>query len=91
MGLQSQTLLSTHTYLRQSHSIYSNLHLVLTHGITQNIVLSLLHGVLLGVSGSIQFGSVIQSCPTLCHPMNRSTPGLPVHQQLPEFTQTHVH
>ena len=32
-----------------------------------------------------------QSCPTLCNPMNRSTPGLPVHHQLPEFTQTHVH
>ena len=38
-----------------------------------------------------QFSSVTQSCPTLCDPMNRSTPGLPVHQQLPEFTQTHVH
>ena len=35
--------------------------------------------------------SVIQSCPTLCDPMNHSTPGLPVHHQLPEFTQTHVH
>ena len=34
--------------------------------------------------------SVAQSCPTLCDPMNRSTPGLPVHHQLPEFTQTHV-
>ena len=37
-----------------------------------------------------QFSSVTQSCPTLCDPMNRSTPGLPVHHQLPEFTQTHV-
>ena len=35
--------------------------------------------------------SVAQSCPTLCDPMNRSTPGLPVHHQLPEFMQTHVH
>ena len=35
--------------------------------------------------------SVTQSCPTLCDPMNRSTPGLPVHHQLPEFTQIHVH
>ena len=35
--------------------------------------------------------SVAQSCLTLCDPMNRSTPGLPVHHQLPEFTQTHVH
>ena len=40
---------------------------------------------------SVQFSSVAQSCPTLCNPMNRSAPGLPVHHQLPEFTQTHVH
>ena len=39
----------------------------------------------------VQFSSVAQSCPTLCDPMNRSTPGLPVHHQLPEFTQTHIH
>ena len=38
-----------------------------------------------------QFSSVTQSYPTLCNPMNRSTPGLPVHHQLLEFTQTHVH
>ena len=37
------------------------------------------------------FSSVTQSCPTLCDPMDHSTPGLPVHHQLPEFTQTHVH
>ena len=40
---------------------------------------------------SVQFSSVAQSCPTLCNTMNHSTPGLPVHHQLPEFTQTHVH
>ena len=40
---------------------------------------------------SVQFSSVAQSCPTLCDPMNHSTPGFPVHHQLPEFTQTHVH
>ena len=40
---------------------------------------------------SVQFSSVSQPCPTLCDLMNRSTPGLPVHHQLPEFTQTHVH
>jgi len=40
---------------------------------------------------SVQFSSVAQSCPTLCNPMNRSMPGLPVHHQLPESTQTHVH
>ena len=41
-------------------------------------------------SGS-EVSQSVQSCPTLCDPMNRSTPGLPVHHQLPEFTQTHVH
>ena len=39
----------------------------------------------------VQFSSVVQSCPTLCDPMNRSMPGLPVNHHLPEFTQTHVH
>ena len=39
----------------------------------------------------VQFSSVAQSCLTLCDPMNRSTPGLLVNHQLPEFTQTHVH
>ena len=43
------------------------------------------------LNSSVQFSSVAQSCPTLCDPMNRSTPGLPVHHQFPEFTQTHVH
>ena len=38
-----------------------------------------------------QVRSITQSCPTLCDSMNRSTPGLPAHHQLPEFTQTHVH
>ena len=47
--------------------------------------------VLVGIFSSVQFSSVAQSCPTLCNPMNRSTPGLPVHHQLPEFTQTHLH
>ena len=39
----------------------------------------------------VQFSSVTQSCPTLCDPMNCTIPGLPVHHQLPEFTQTHIH
>ena len=45
----------------------------------------------MSLSCSIQFSSVAQLCPTLCDPVNCSTPGLPVHHQLPEFTQTHVH
>ena len=40
---------------------------------------------------SVQFSSAAQSCPTLCNPMDCCTPGLSVHHQLPEFTQTHVH
>ena len=45
-----------------------------------------------GKGWSVQsVSSVTQLCPTLCDPMNHSTPGLPVHHQLPEFTQTHVH
>ena len=43
------------------------------------------------LSCSVQFNSVAQSCPTLYDPMNHSTSGLPVHHQLPDFTQTHVH
>ena len=43
------------------------------------------------ISHSVQFSSVAQSCPTPCDPMNCSTAGLPVHHQLPEFTQIHVH
>ena len=39
---------------------------------------------------TVQFSSLTQSCLTLCDPMNHSMPGLPVHHQLPEFTQTHV-
>ena len=40
---------------------------------------------------SVQFSSVAVACLTLCNPMNRNTPGFPVHHQLPEFTHTHVH
>ena len=49
-----------------------------------------IEGTYLNIS-SVQFSSVAQSCPTLCDPMNLSTPGLPVHHQLLEFTQPHVH
>ena len=52
---------------------------------------SLSLGCILDCSSHFQFSSVAQLCPTLCHPMNHSTPGLLVHHQLPEFTQTHVH
>ena len=51
----------------------------------------MLRGISLPYMVSVQFSSVAQSCPTLCDPINRSTPGLPVHHQLPEFTQIHIH
>ena len=51
----------------------------------ENFKDSIVHGV------TAQFSSVAQLCPTLCDPMNHSTPDLPVHHQLSEFTQTHVH
>ena len=47
--------------------------------------------VVVTICSDFQFSSVAQSCPTLCDPVNRITPGLPVHHHLPEFTQTHVH
>ena len=50
-----------------------------------------LGGQSIGTSASVQFSSATQLCPTLCDPMNHSTPGLPVHNQFLEFTQTHVH
>ena len=49
------------------------------------------HHLLLRSSSSVQFSSVTQSCLTLCEPVNRRIPSLPIHHQLPEFTQTHVH
>ena len=64
----------------------------LCHSWAWNIILFLPEsGVVSVACSSVQFKSVTQSCPTLCDPMNCSTPGLPVHPQLPEFTQTHVH
>jgi len=51
----------------------------------------ILKGDAVQVLHSVQFSSVAQSCPIFCNPMNSSTPGLPVHHQLPEFNQTHIH
>ena len=54
-------------------------------------IVSLISLYIFSLFSSVQFSSVAQSCLTLCDPMNRSTPGLPVYHQLSEFTQTHVH
>ena len=67
-------------------------HLSLPHVVTINRFQVLLSSITCLLSYPIsQFSSVAQLCPTLCDPMDCSTPGLPVHHQLPEFTQTHVH
>jgi len=60
-------------------------------GYLMDMSLSELQELVMDREASVQFSSVAQSCPTLCDPINRSTPGLPVHHKLQEFTQTHVH
>ena len=60
-------------------------------GVHQGWILSPCLFTLYAEFSSVQFSSVTQSCPTLCDPKNHSTPGLPVHHQLPESAQTHVH
>ena len=73
------TSLKHFNFLHESSTIYPN------------IRLSLWNLFYLPSTPTVQFSSVTQSCPTHCDPMNCSTPGLPVHHQLPESTQTHVH
>ena len=69
----------------------------LKYNVVDHISETSLKGLVSSMAGSryfriiIPFSSVAQSCPTLCNPMNCSTPGLPVHHHLPELTQTHVH
>ena len=83
------------TFLSSAHRTFSRMDHILGHKsslgkfLKIEIILSIFsdHNAL----SSVQFSSVAQSCPTLCDPMNCSTPGLPVHHQLPEFTQTNVH
>ena len=74
---QCYFLISSHPRLLPHSPKVCSLHLCLFCCLTYRVI--------------IQFSSVAQLRPTLCDSMNRSTPGLPVHHQLPEFTQTHVH
>ena len=69
-------------FLVKVHVLFMNVQSVQRHSLKR---LSFVHEI------QIQFSSVTQSRPTLCDPMNRSMPGLPVHHQLWRFTQTHVH
>ena len=83
--------------LQQIRKIYNYISLINNKGITQiysNFFLKgkQSHEMMLSITNhSVQLSSVAQSCPTLCDPMDCSTPGLPVHHHLPELTQTHVH
>ena len=61
------------------------------HGQRSLVGLQSLGSQRVGEFSSVQFSSVAQSCPTLCDPIYHSTPGLPIHHQLLEYTQTHVH
>ena len=83
----------THFYILAMYQVYSELfiHKSEPHNIHYiNGFADACIEILCMLSTSFMFSSV-QSCPTLCDPMNHSIPGLPVHHQLPEFTQTHVH
>ena len=71
-----------------THMHFKN-HAVLCHLKMNHLVLPI--KIKINPNCSVPFHSVAQSCPTLCNPMNRSTPGLPVHYQLLESTQIHVH
>ena len=81
----------THTWVTPSDPMDCSLPGSSVHGICQARVLEWVAIAFSTMAYSVQFSLVAQSCLTLCDPMNRSTPGLPVHHQLPEFTQTHVH
>jgi len=76
--------------LRVYIEIYKKIYYMLDHKASFNKIL-MTEDIQRTISDHQSVSSVAQSCPTLCDPMNRSTPGLPVHHQLPEFTQTHVH
>ena len=75
-----------HSLLKESCTIFG-------HNEKPHSYLVVLYSLLAGSDDyhSVQFSLVAQSCPTLCNPMDCSMPALPVHHQLPEFTQTHVH
>ena len=75
----------------QHHIIIKTLNILGVEAMTYfNTTKGMYHKPTVNIS-SVQFSSVAQLCPTLGDLMNRSTPGLPVHHHLPEFTQTHVH
>ena len=86
---QCYSLKSSHLCLLTQSPKVCSLHLCLFCCLAYRIIVTIFLNSLYMHSDQIR--SVSQSCPTLCDPMNHSTPGPPVHHQLPEFTQTHVH
>ena len=76
---------SPKVYLVSTRSSRSRLNML---NLSRQIILP---NILSFVEAFVQFSSVVQSCPTLCNPMDFSMPGFPVHHQLPELTQTYVH
>ena len=91
LGTQYSTVKYRHNDAQQISGIYSmnNWNIISNE---KQLPISPSRGLLcFYVFKTFQFSLVAQSCPTLCDPMNPSMPGLPVHHQLPEFTQTHVH
>ena len=89
MGVEMQKETLCKLWPQQVHIVVHILCLNLL--ISQRWKKSIIKEILSLHSLSVQFSSATQSCPTLCDPMKCSTPGLPVHHQLLEFTQTHVH
>ena len=84
---QCYSLKSSHPCLLPQSPKVCSLYLCLFHCLIYKVIIT----IFLNSISSFQFSSGAQSCPTFCDPMNCSTPGLPVHHQLLEFTQTHVH
>ena len=85
---------TTISLVLQNYSFLQSMRMFLTFALCQTQGVALKQGVPSSIAFlwySVQSSSVSYLCPTLCDPMNHSTPGLPVHHQLLEFTQTHVH
>ena len=91
VNLKSSHHTQIHTRVCEVLEVLTNLLMVTIPQYMQKSGHHFVHFRLIQPCISFQFSSAAQSCLTLCHPMNCSTPGLPVHHQLPDLAQTHVH
>ena len=89
MSLGHQSLSNGQCWEQATTAVLHTIHIHMKMRVSKSFIF--IQYILCISNGWTVFSSVAQSHPTLCDPMNRSTPGLPVHHQLPEFTQTHVH